>query len=152
MKKEIAITAYKCKKCGKLHYPFHDRCLECKGREFEKVKPQGNAKLLTYTAIFAAIGSVFTKRPMIVGLIYGVIETILSFIPALVSTLTVTYFLRSLALRIIQPKNLPGELTRILGDTSLPIALLVLGGMIAGALALASWICTTREYVMAEQV
>ncbi len=41
MKKEIAITAYKCKKCGKLHYPFHDRCLECKGREFEKVKPQG---------------------------------------------------------------------------------------------------------------
>ena len=52
MSKEIAITAYKCKKCGKLHYPFHDRCLECKGREFEKVKPQGNAKLLTYTAIF----------------------------------------------------------------------------------------------------
>ena len=22
MKKEIAITAYKCKKCGKLHYPY----------------------------------------------------------------------------------------------------------------------------------
>ena len=50
--KGIAITAYKCKKCGKLHYPFHDRCLACKGREFETVKPQGNAKLLTFTRIY----------------------------------------------------------------------------------------------------
>ncbi|MCI0520259.1 MAG: OB-fold domain-containing protein [Chloroflexi bacterium] len=48
----IPITAYKCKKCGKLHYPFHDRCLECKGREFDKVAPQGDAKLLTFTRIY----------------------------------------------------------------------------------------------------
>ena len=52
MNKEIAIVAYKCKKCGKLHYPFHDRCLDCKGREFEQVKPQGKAKLLTFTRIY----------------------------------------------------------------------------------------------------
>ena len=52
MKKEIAIVAYKCKKCGKLHYPFHDRCLACKGRDFDKVKPQGNIKLLTFTRIY----------------------------------------------------------------------------------------------------
>ncbi len=50
--KGIAITAYKCKQCGKLHYPFHDRCLACKGRDFETVKPQGNVKLLTFTRIF----------------------------------------------------------------------------------------------------
>jgi uncharacterized OB-fold protein len=52
VKREIAIVAYKCKKCGKLHYPFHDRCLDCKGREFEKVKPQGEVKLLTFTRIY----------------------------------------------------------------------------------------------------
>ena len=52
MKKEIGIVAYKCKKCGKLHYPFHDRCLACKGREFEQVKPHGNTKLQTYTRIY----------------------------------------------------------------------------------------------------
>lgn len=52
MKREIEIVAYQCKKCGKLHFPFHDRCLACKGREFEKVKPQGMAKLLTFTRIF----------------------------------------------------------------------------------------------------
>jgi len=64
--KEIAITAYKCKKCGKLHYPFHDRCLSCKQREFEKVKPEGNAKLLTYTAIFNLPWG-FDQRYLIIG-------------------------------------------------------------------------------------
>ncbi len=52
MKKEIAITAYKCKKCGKIHYPYHDRCLACKGREFEQIKPEGDVRLLSYTAIY----------------------------------------------------------------------------------------------------
>ncbi len=50
--KEIPVVAYKCKACGKVHDPYHDRCLECKGREFEVVKPQGQAKLLTFTQIF----------------------------------------------------------------------------------------------------
>jgi hypothetical protein len=50
--KEIAIVAYKCTKCGRIHYPFHDRCLACKGREFETIKPQGNARLLTFTRIY----------------------------------------------------------------------------------------------------
>ena len=50
--REIAIVAYKCTKCGRIHYPFHDRCLACKGREFETIKPQGNARLLTFTRIY----------------------------------------------------------------------------------------------------
>jgi hypothetical protein len=49
---KIPITAYKCKKCGKVMYPKHERCLECKGREFEEMAPQGSAKLLAYTQIF----------------------------------------------------------------------------------------------------
>ena len=52
MKKAIAIVAYQCKQCGKIHYPFHDRCLACKGREFEKISPQGKVKLLTFTRIY----------------------------------------------------------------------------------------------------
>ena len=50
--REIAILAYKCKKCGKIHYPFHDRCLVCRNREFETIKPQGKVKLLTFTRIY----------------------------------------------------------------------------------------------------
>jgi uncharacterized OB-fold protein len=49
---DIPIVAYKCKKCKKAHYPYHDRCLDCRSREFEEISPQGDAKLLTYTAIY----------------------------------------------------------------------------------------------------
>ena len=64
--KEIAITAYRCKKCGKFHYPFHDRCMVCKGREFEALKPQGKARLLTYTQIFNLPWG-FDQRFLIIG-------------------------------------------------------------------------------------
>ena len=65
--KEIAITAYQCKKCGKLHYPFHERCLDCKGRDFDIVKPQGNVRLLTYTQIFNLPWG-FDQRYLIIGI------------------------------------------------------------------------------------
>ncbi len=67
MKREIAITAYKCKKCGKIHYPYHDRCLSCKGREFETIKPQGNVKLLAYTTIYNLPWG-FDQRFLIIGI------------------------------------------------------------------------------------
>jgi uncharacterized OB-fold protein len=64
--KELAIKAYQCKKCGKIHYPFHDRCMVCKGRDFETIKPQGKAKLLTYTQIFNLPWG-FDQRFLIIG-------------------------------------------------------------------------------------
>jgi uncharacterized OB-fold protein len=64
--KEIELLAYKCKKCGKIHCPFHDRCLACKGREFEEIKPEGNARLLTFTQIFNLPWG-FDERFLIVG-------------------------------------------------------------------------------------
>jgi hypothetical protein len=66
MIKEIAIVAYKCKKCGKLHYPFHDRCLACKSREFDPVKPEGNVRLLTFTRIYNLPWG-FDVRYLIIG-------------------------------------------------------------------------------------
>ncbi len=66
MKKEIAITAFKCKNCGRIHYPWHDRCLNCKKREFETIKPQGNARLLAFTSIFNLPWG-FDQRFLIIG-------------------------------------------------------------------------------------
>jgi len=66
-KKEIEIVAYKCKKCGKLHFPFHDRCMECKSREFEQVKPQGDVRLLTFTRIYNLPWG-FDQRYLIIGI------------------------------------------------------------------------------------
>ena len=63
---EIELVAYKCKKCGKIHYPFHDRCLNCRGREFAEIKPEGDAKLLTFTQIFNLPWG-FDQRFLIIG-------------------------------------------------------------------------------------
>jgi uncharacterized OB-fold protein len=68
MKKELGIVAYKCKKCGKLHFPFHDRCLVCRGREFEAVKPEGKARLLTFTRIFNLPWG-FDERYLTIGVV-----------------------------------------------------------------------------------
>ena len=67
MRKEIAITAYKCRKCGKIHYPFHDRCLVCRGRDFEQIRPEGDARLLSYTAMFNLPWG-FDQRFLILGI------------------------------------------------------------------------------------
>ncbi len=67
-KREIAIIAYRCKKCGKLHYPFHERCMACKNREFEPVKPQGQVKLLTFTRIYNLPWG-FDQRYLIIGVV-----------------------------------------------------------------------------------
>jgi len=51
MIKKADLTAYKCRACGHVMYPRHDRCLNCNGREFDKIEPQGKARLLTYTIL-----------------------------------------------------------------------------------------------------
>ncbi len=66
MKKEITIKAYRCRKCGKVHYPFHDRCLSCKGREFDELRPEGDVRLLAYTTIFNLPWG-FDQRFLIIG-------------------------------------------------------------------------------------
>jgi uncharacterized OB-fold protein len=68
MMDELKITAYKCKKCGRIHYPFHDRCLDCKSREFEEIKPEGPAKLLAYTEIYNLPWG-FDVRTMKIGVV-----------------------------------------------------------------------------------
>ena len=45
------ITAYRCKACSTVMYPYHFRCLNCGERDFEPIQPQGKAKLLTYTIL-----------------------------------------------------------------------------------------------------
>ncbi|NMC30290.1 MAG: hypothetical protein GYA45_09495 [Pelolinea sp.] len=62
------IVAYRCKKCGRIHYPCHDRCLDCKGRDFDRLVAEGDAKLLTYTQIFNLPWG-FEVRFLIIGIV-----------------------------------------------------------------------------------
>lgn len=110
------------------------------------------AAVLAYTAVFGAIGIVFHRRPMIVGLIYAVVfEVLLSFIPAVVNTLTVTYYLRSLVVRTITGE-VPLELARVVGGADLTTSGLVLAGITGVALAFSCIVSERREYALTEQV
>lgn len=66
MNETLPLIARRCKACGRIHYPIHDRCLQCKGREFEEFRPEGSARLLTYTAIFN-LPSGFEQPYLILG-------------------------------------------------------------------------------------
>ena len=68
MTAELNITAYRCKNCGRIHYPFHDRCLDCLEREFDEITPEGDAKVLAYTEIYNLPWG-FDVRTMKVGVV-----------------------------------------------------------------------------------
>jgi uncharacterized OB-fold protein len=65
---DLKIIAYQCKNCGRVHYPFHDRCLDCLEREFTKIKPEGDAKLLAFTEIYNLPWG-FDVRTMKIGVV-----------------------------------------------------------------------------------
>ncbi len=110
------------------------------------------AAVLAYTAVFGAIGIVFQRRPMIIGLIYAVVfEVLLSFVPAVVNTVTVTYYLRSLVVRMISDE-VPQELARVVGGADLATSGLVLAGITAVALVFSCVVSERREYSLTEQV
>jgi hypothetical protein len=64
---DLEITGYKCKNCGRVHYPRHAQCLACRHRDFESVEPQGKAKLIAYTQIFNLPWG-FDERFLIIGI------------------------------------------------------------------------------------
>lgn len=52
---ERSIFAYKCKKCGELHYPYRMVCKKCgknEHNEFEPVALPTKGKLLTFTEVY----------------------------------------------------------------------------------------------------
>lgn len=104
-----------------------------------------------YTAIFAAIGTLFRNRPLVVGLLYAfIVEGVLSFIPgALINTATVAYYMRSLALSALDVR-VPPELVRFMGAASPLESAGVLLCIAAAGLSVAAVVVTRREYATAD--
>ena len=68
MKRDLDITGYRCTACGRVHYPYHDRCLDCQGRDFTTLQPEGDPRLLTYTQIFNLPWG-FDLRFLVIGVV-----------------------------------------------------------------------------------
>ncbi|UCG03264.1 MAG: OB-fold domain-containing protein [Candidatus Heimdallarchaeota archaeon] len=59
---------YKCLNCGKVHYPKHGRCLECKHQDFQEVELPSIGSLVTYT-ILKAPPSGIQKSSLLLGIV-----------------------------------------------------------------------------------
>ncbi len=109
--------------------------------------------VVAYTGIFLLLGVLVPKRPMIVGLLYTIFfEGMFSFIPAVVNQFTVTYYLRSLAVRVMGTEfDLPPDVARMVGDASIFETFMGLFCITGVSLLAAGVAGTLKEYVVTEQ-
>ncbi len=61
-------TGFKCLNCGKMHYPRHGRCLQCKHREFDEVPLSKQGTLVTFTQLKAPPTGIST-RSLFLGIV-----------------------------------------------------------------------------------
>jgi len=47
------MMGWKCRRCGKVMYPKHERCLGCKGIVFDEVSLGDECNLITYTKLYS---------------------------------------------------------------------------------------------------
>ncbi|HIQ29082.1 MAG TPA: Zn-ribbon domain-containing OB-fold protein [Candidatus Caldiarchaeum subterraneum] len=63
-----AFTAYRCRNCGRLSYPRHERCPSCKHMELEEFEIKKEGILLAYTKVYVTPAGVEDK-PLILGIV-----------------------------------------------------------------------------------
>lgn len=107
------------------------------------------AALAAYSAVFLLVGIVVPARAMVIALVYALVEFALSFVPAVLNTLTVTYHLRSLVVQMVGIE-VPPDLARVVGGASGTAACSALAAMVAGGLAAACWAASLGEYAAAK--
>ena len=68
MERQRTPTGYKCISCGKIHYPKHARCLNCKKQEFNEIDLPSEGTLVTWTMLKAPPTGI-DKHSLFLGII-----------------------------------------------------------------------------------
>ncbi len=106
------------------------------------------AGVCAYGALAASLGA-FVKHPIVVGLAYAfAVEGFLANLPGRNQLLTVQYHVRSLIAAHGSPLWSKAEGFTATGFEDGTTAILVLGGITVGALALGSWRIARREFLV----
>lgn len=115
--------------------------------------------VLSYGAIYSLIGVVFQRRSMVIGAVYTLIsDLVMASIPALISKLSVRYYLHGLAMDWLAidlaPQDIDSDVLFMLnypaeGNTFLQVvSLLIISAL---ALGVAAYIIRYREYVTTDE-
>lgn len=109
---------------------------------------------IVYGALFGLIGILIPNRSTAAGLVYAVfVEGIVSMVPAVVSKLTVSHYLRTPYLKSIDPDLTSSFLVEVpgfMGNYSCWQVWTVALSVSAFCLALSGWIITHREFDVAK--
>lgn len=113
-----------------------------------------------FTALFCLLGLFVPRRAIPVGLIYAVVvEGILSFAPALVNELTVSYYLRSLGWHLADlpipadvPEQIESMVIPLIAGADFQTALLAPALIALVTLSLSAWVIHRREWPLTEGV
>ncbi len=106
-----------------------------------------------YAAIYLVLGTIFTKRAMVVAVAYTLVfELIVSFVPALINKLTIQYRLRALFVEwaeidLSQAGDNFASMDLFSSDPAW-IHVTVLVGYTLGLILVATWLVRKREYLV----
>lgn len=62
------MMGWRCKHCGKVMYPEHERCLNCKNTDFDEINLGDACNLITFTKLYALPGGIKIS-PLILGMV-----------------------------------------------------------------------------------
>ncbi len=106
-----------------------------------------------YAAIYLMLGSIFTKRAMVICVAYTLVfELVVSFVPALINKFTIQYRLRALFIDwadidVTQANNQFASID-LFGDAPAWQHVMVLIAYAVALVAVATWLVRKREYLI----
>ncbi|MEC9091563.1 MAG: hypothetical protein VX438_02570 [Planctomycetota bacterium] len=109
---------------------------------------------LALSAIFIHIGLIAHKRGMVFAVIYGVVDSLLQLLPAVIRQFTVSFHLRNLAIKNanFEAADMPQGVENIMtDDTSIWMHALALLAITLVHLGASIWWLHAREYINAEE-
>lgn len=106
-----------------------------------------------YAAIYLALGTIFTKRSMVIAVAYSLLfEVLVSFVPALINKLTIQYRLRALFVEWvgIELSNADDRFSwiDIVGDDPAWMHVVALVSYSLALILLSTWLVRKREYLV----
>lgn len=106
---------------------------------------------MAFSAIFVHIGLISHKRGMILAVVYGIVETIFAFLPAIVRQFTVGFHLRNIGFKIAD-FNLNDEFPDyVTDDSGTGFHILAVLAITVVHVAAAIYWLHAREYITAEE-